>query len=111
MHHGDLPTASTPTTLRRTILFQPIMTDQLNIIVQEGASEIQGRIELVGLPSKKVYHANPIFEKQHFQTGKYVKLKYLSTSLSAIFMRNRSATISICQVHVAQFLREIKVHQ
>ena len=52
----------------RTAHFQPILCDRLKIYIDEGATEIQGALEILGMPLKKVYHADPIFEPRTFET-------------------------------------------
>lgn len=72
LHFGDLPTDSSPQIITRKVMFQPIMADVLRIEIKEGDSVIQGALEILGMPNKKVYHADPIFEPILLETEYYV---------------------------------------
>lgn len=68
LHYGDLPSDTSPQIITRTIMFQPIMCDVVRIKINEGAEEIQGAVEILGMPNKKVYKADPIFEPRYFES-------------------------------------------
>ena len=44
------------------------MCDRLKLYIDEGATEIQGALEILGMPLKKVYEADPIFEPRTYET-------------------------------------------
>lgn len=72
LHFGDFPTSSSPAIVTRKVMFQPIMADVLKIEIDDGDAEIQGAIEILGMPNKKLYKADPIFEPIQLETEYYL---------------------------------------
>lgn len=45
------------------------MADRIKLLVEDGATEIDLKIELFGVPNKKVHGMNPILEPINYETS------------------------------------------
>lgn len=69
LNYGNLPLPATPKVLKRLAHFQPIAADRIRLEVEDGANEIDLKIEILGIPNRKVHGMNPIQEPINYETS------------------------------------------
>ena len=96
LHFGELPTTpGSPIIKTRTAQFQPILGDRLKIFIDEGATELQGALEILGMPFKKVYKADPIFEPRVLESEYFTGEEGNSISLAGQNNKGQNDNINI----------------
>ena len=73
LYYGDLPDSSD--VLKRRIYMQPNIVDKIRVVVTEGKPNLLMKMDLIGMPTKRLYKSNPILDEKDFMHSKMGKSK------------------------------------
>ena len=65
MYYGDLPDDET-IIKRKVILGEPFTVDRIKIKLLESKPDTLVKFDLIGLPTKKAYKANPVLDEKEY---------------------------------------------
>ena len=71
MYYGDLPDDET-VIKRKVILGEPFTVDRIKIELLESKPNTLVKFDLLGLPTKKAYKANPVLDEKEYLDCKLV---------------------------------------
>ena len=71
MYYGDLPDDET-VIKRKVILGEPFTVDRIKIVLLESKPDTLVKFDLLGLPTKKAYKANPVLDEKEYLDCKLV---------------------------------------
>ena len=88
MYYGDLPDDET-VIKRKVILGEPFTVDRIKIELLESKPNTLVKFDLLGLPNKKAYEANPVLDEKEYLDCKLVLhyWKCISTIVSLPIFR------------------------
>ena len=70
MYYGDLP--DDETVIKRKVILEPFTVDRLKIELLESKPDTLVKFDLLGLPTKKAYKANPVLDEKEYLDCKLV---------------------------------------